>query len=144
MVDFGHHSKGAHGIRVYGLAEVIGDLKKMDREARAASIKTARRGANKLRDAIKAAAPVKRGILKRAIKSRVKTTHQGSYVAAAIVIEAEGSHWIPVEFGHSRGIDGKPVEAHAFVYPTRDRLLPEILREMEGDLDAVFVAAGAG
>ncbi len=144
MADFGHHSSGRHGIRVYGIDDVIGDLKKMDREARAASVKTARRGANKLRDAIRAVAPVKRGILKKSIKSRVRTTHQGAYVSAAIVIDPEGAHWIPVEFGHSRGIDGKPVEAHAFVYPTRDRLMPEILREMEGDLDSVFVAAGAG
>jgi hypothetical protein len=101
-------------------------------------------GANKLRDAIRAAAPVKRGILKKAIKAQVKTTHQGSYVSAAIVVDPEGSYWIPVEFGHSKGIDGKPVKPHPFVYPTRDRLLPEILREMEGALDEVFVAAGGG
>lgn len=144
MVDFGHHSKGRHGVRITGIREVVGDLKKMDRQARAASVKTARAGTNKLRDAIKAVAPVKRGVAKKAIKSRVRTSHKGSFVSAAIVIEPEGAHWIPVEFGHSKGIDGKPVPAHPFVYPTRDRLLPEILREMEGGLDEVFTAAGAG
>lgn len=143
-IDFGHHSKIlAHGVRVTGISQVVGDLKKMEKQMRKASIASAKKGIKKLEQAIRDAAPEDTGTLKKNIKGNVRKTHGGMFVSAAIVIDAPGSHWIPVEFGHSKGIDGKPVPAKPFVYPTRDRVLPGILDEMEKDLDNAFDATGS-
>jgi HK97 gp10 family phage protein len=129
-------------IDVFGIDEVIADLKKMDRACRRTSAKSAKKAADKLRDAIKDAAPVDSGDLKAAIKSQVKTFESGAVASAAVIVDAPGSHWIPVEFGHRKGIDGKPVPAHPFVYPTRDRMLPGLLDEIEDDMDSTIVATG--
>jgi HK97 gp10 family phage protein len=133
----------SHSVRIDGLSSIIGDLKKMDKEMRRASAKEARAIANELRDAIRQAAPVHRGILKKSIRAKVRVLNSGTYITAAVVFEPEGAYWIPVEFGHSKGLGGKPVPPHPFVYPTRDRVLPGLLNKMEGSLDSVLVANGA-
>ena len=122
-------------VSVVGIDEVVADLKKMDRECRKASRTSARQVINKLKDAIKEAAPEEEGDIKKSIKANVRTRDGGQIVSAAVVIEPAGSHWIPVEFGHSKGIDGKPVPPHPFVYNTRDRLLPSLLDELENAVD---------
>jgi HK97 gp10 family phage protein len=129
-------------IDIFGIDEVVADLKKMDRACRRVSKSSAKKAADKLRDAIKDAAPEESGDLKRAIKSEVKTFESGAVASAAVVVDAPGSHWIPVEFGHSKGIDGRPVEAKPFLYPTRDRMLPGLLDEIESDMDSAIVATG--
>jgi len=132
------------GIDVIGIGDVIADLKKMDRDARKVSKQSARKVINKLKEAIKRAAPEDRGDLKKSIKANVRTYQSGTVASAAVVIEASGSHWIPVEFGHSKGIDGKPVPPHPFVYNTRDRLLPALLDELENDMDGVIKQTASG
>lgn len=128
--------------KITGINGVIADLKKMDRECRKVSKKAATKAAKKLAEAIRDAAPVNSGALKKSIKSRVKTFDKGQTVSAAVIVDAPGSHWIPVEFGHSKGIDGKPVPAQPFLYPTRDRVLPGLLQEIEDDVDSAIVATG--
>jgi HK97 gp10 family phage protein len=129
-------------IEVIGIDDVVADLKKMDRAVRKTSTAAVKEGTDELRDAIKQAAPEDRGDLKKAIKSRVKTYDQGAVASGAVVVDAPGSHWIPVEFGHSAGIDGKPVPPHPFVYNTRDKVLPGILDKMENKVDSAIVATG--
>lgn len=129
-------------VEIFGIDDVIKDLKKMDRACRKVSKVSAKTAADKLRDAIKEAAPVEEGDLKAAIKSEVRTFENGAVASAAVVVNAPGSHWIPVEFGHSKGIDGKPVAAKPFLYPTRDRLLPGLLDGIEDDFDSAIVATG--
>lgn len=125
-------------IKVIGIEDVVNDFKRMDRETRRASTKSVRAGTNKLKNAIKDAAPVDRGDIKKAIKAQVKTYDRGQTASGAVIVDVDGRHWIPVEFGHSNGIDGKPVPPHPFVYPTRDRVLPGILNDLENDVLEVW------
>lgn len=127
-------------VDVTGVEHLVKILKDMERQTRRISAKAVKRGTDKLRDAIKEAAPVDKGDIKKSVKSRIKTYDQGLTASGAVVIETAGSHWIPVEFGHSNGLGGKPVPPHPFVYPTRDRLLPGILDEIERDVDSIIDA----
>ena len=130
-------------IKVTGLNEVLKDFKKMDMDTRKVQVSAVRSGINRLKDGIRQAAPVKRGILKKNIKASVKTYSGRKGLSAAIVIDTEGQHWIPVEFGHSHGLGGKPVPPHPFVYNTRDRLMPSILNDIEAKIDGVLTKHGA-
>jgi HK97 gp10 family phage protein len=125
-------------IEVFGLEDVIADFRDMDKESRKKSVAAVRRATNKLKNAIKQAAPEDKGILKKSIKANVRTYDQRKFASGAVVIDSPGAHWIPVEFGHSWGIDGKPVPPHPFVYPTRDKLLPEILDSIENEVLSVI------
>lgn len=125
-------------IEVIGLADVIADFKNMDKQCRKKSVDAVRRATSKLKNAIKQAAPEDKGILKKNIRANVRTYNQRQFASGAVVIDSPGAHWIPVEFGHSKGIDGKPVQPHPFVYPTRDKLLPEILNSIEDEVLSVI------
>lgn len=128
--------------KISGIEGVISDLKKMDRECRKASKKSVATVTRKLTKAIKDAVPEDEGDLKGAIKSQTKTFEKGTVVSGAVIIDTPGAHWIPLEFGHSKGIDGKPVPAKPTIYPTRDRILPGLLNEVEDDVDSAIVATG--
>lgn len=130
-------------IEIFGIDDVIEDLKKMDRASRKASAKSVRSVTNKMRNAIKQAAPQDSGVLKKSIKSRVRTYDKGAVASGSVVIEAEARYWIPLEFGHSNGIDGKPVPPKPFVYNTRDKLLPGLLDELENDVDSAISQTGS-
>lgn len=129
-------------IEIFGVDDVIADLKKIDRACRQTSKKSLRKVVDTLRDGIKDAAPEDDGDLKAAIKSDVKTFESGVVASGRVFVEPSGSHWIPLEFGHSKGIDGKPVPPHPFLYPTRDKMLPRLLDDVEHDFDSTIVATG--
>ena len=130
-------------IKVQGLNEILRDFKKMDKDSRKTQIQAVREGINRLRDGIRLKAPVNRGVLKKSIKSSVKSYSGRKGVSAAIVIDSPGEHWIPVEFGHSKGFGGKPVPPHPFVYNTRDQLMPSILNDIEKKINNTLTKHGA-
>ena len=130
-------------IKITGLNSVIKDLKKMDMDSRKRQVRAVRNGVNKLRDGIRKVAPVKSGVLRKNIKSSVRTYAQRKGVGGAVVVDSPARYWIPVEFGHSKGFGGKPVPPKPFVYNTRDRMLPGILNDIEKDIDNVLTRHGA-
>ena len=125
-------------IKIYGIRDVINDIQKMDLAVRKAKGRAIKKGTDKLRDAIRQAAPKDSGLLKRSINSRVKHYANNTVSSAYVGMDADAQYWIPLEFGHSNGIGGKPVPPKPFVYNTRDRVLPGILDEIENEIDGTI------